>query len=220
MNKKLILSASIVILVVLAAGGVGYYIWQDISNRAPIDSETAPPGEESENNGTAVITEVEAIDPAISVPILNRPIVIAVPMSEAQKQSTKAHMESVIAELREEATLYNNWLELGVYRKLIGDYEGAEEIWKFMTVHWTDDPVSYSNLANLYREQLQDLSKAETYSLLAIEKAPHLFNYYYHAYELYRFVLKNDAKAREILMKGKERNPAEAEFYDDLLLRF
>ena len=54
-----------------------------------------------------------------------------------------------------------NWLVLGVYRKMIGDYESAKEVWEYASAIRPQNSVSFNNLGELYAYYLKDNAKAE-----------------------------------------------------------
>ena len=195
--------------------GIGVGVWQDVQERIVFNQLKQSRPEPS----PIVKIEKRVASPPLPA-TLARAITVSAKLPEEQEKKAREGIHEMVDALKKQPNLYSHWLELGILRKFIGDYQGAEEIWKYTTLTWPNEAVSFSNLANLYKSELSDLTKAEQYTLLAIEKAPYLFNYYYDAYELYRFVLKDDAKARDILLKGKERNPGDAESYTAFLSKF
>ena len=200
---------------------MGWYIWHDIAKRTvspagePVSGNEATttvsvePGE-----GQPVVT-VEKIDP----PNLDKPIVITADMSAENAAQAKKHIEEVTKALKDDGTLYNHWLELANYRKLIGDSTSAVEIWQYITAAWPNESVAFANLSNFYAES-GDFKKAEENILIAIEKTPGLFTYYYMAYEFYRYYIKDLTKAKNILLQGKQKNPYDQAAYDQVLATF
>ena len=155
----------------------------------------------------------------IAAPNLDRSVVITANLSEQAKLLSIARIAELTAMIRKNPEL-SSWLELGVYRKAIGDWDGAEEIWTYLSSVNPSDAISLANLANLYLYERKDPKKAETFLLAAIERNPTQVSYYEAAYELYHFVLKNDAKGKAIIQKGLLRNPADEAAFRDILSRF
>lgn len=192
--------------------GAGLLIWQDfLSRNLARQLESIPaPIEEKE-----AIREAQPV--AIQTSDLDRPIKITANLSEESRHNAASKIQELQAELKTNDKFYSSWLELGIYRKLIGDYEAAEAIWRYVTEKWPKDSVAHNNLADLYINYLKDYKNGEKHLLLAIEKDPASFNYYLNAYEFYRYIIKDLAKARSILEKGLLENPKDASAYQQIL---
>lgn len=157
-------------------------------------------------NGTEPVMENKK-EPAVTgslypVPDLNRPVVIYSELPEETKKLAKERIVAITKTLKHDNVLFEDWLELGTYRKLIGDYDAALEVWLYASKLDPASSVSYNNIANLYANYIRNYEKAEWYYLKAIEVAPNQSYYYFAAFEFYKSVLKNDQKARDIVRKG------------------
>lgn len=155
--------------------------------------------------------------PALNMPSLNGPIIVTTAISKESADKAKEKIAGLRDELKKQSDLFLNWLELALYEKLIGDYKGAEQVWTYVTKQWPQSSTAYSNLANLYVYELPDLGLAEKYYLKAIQVTPKLVSNYYSAYEFYRFVKKDIAKAKEILNQGIAEIPDNAEDFGKLI---
>ncbi len=91
---------------------------------------------------------------------------------------------------------------MGIWRKTIGDYEGAREAWEFVTLIRPNDPVAFHNLGDLYAQYIIDFSKAENNYLAAIARAPETTFYYVKLYEFYRYFVRKPDSAENILIQG------------------
>lgn len=107
--------------------------------------------------------------------------------------------------------------KMGLYKKMVGDYWGAEEIWLYT---YELEPKSYlinGNLANLYHFWLPDYQKAESYYLqaLAVEDiAPgNKYTYFSDFYSLYRFKIQDETKTKEILDRAVSELPDDVNIY-------
>ena len=202
-NLKIIL-VSLLLIFIFISGGL--FIWRDMLNRKAdkilsdaLLRESSPPPPAQVSGGES--------PRALTLPDLDKPIVIQAALSTQAAAKARATITDLTAELKKNPDLYSSWLELGSYRKLIGDSRAALEIWQYVSKNWPSDSVAFNNLANLYIYELPDFNKAEEYLLKAIQKAPHQTSYYYNAYEFYRFVIKNTFKARKILEQAIAQNP-------------
>jgi len=207
LKGKLALIAGIFILVVLG-GGVGFYLYRDAVSRPGGEKKTDVP-----TSGEA--TSTVALAPSIPAPKLSGPLVVTAKLSPEDaakakdiilktRESLIAAGDQLTAEVRDE------WVQLGVYYKLIGDYRGAEEVWQYVTARFSNDAVAFNNLANLYLSELPDNTKAGYNYLQAIEKEPSNYNYYYNAYAFFRFVMKDTVQAKNILRSAAATLPAYA----------
>ncbi len=100
-----------------------------------------------------------------------------------------------------------NWLYLGILYKTVGDYDKTSEAWEYVTRRWPDDAPAYANLADLYAFYIKDQAKADQYFRLALEKQVNNLHLYRNAYTFYRYEMKDDKHAKEILQEGVNLNP-------------
>jgi tetratricopeptide (TPR) repeat protein len=112
--------------------------------------------------------------------------------------------------LRKDPTRVDVWLQLGVNRKIGGDFAGAVEAWDYVTAVAPDAirAVAYGNLGDLYTYFLKDYPRAELNFKQAIALSPQKIDYYRTLYYLYRDVYKtNTTAASDILKQGLAANP-------------
>ena len=194
-------------IVVLLAVLAGWIIGKDASRERVSDPTATATGTPS-----VIIERVPATatTSAFALPNLDRPIKVTATLSQETKTKTIARIQELTDELRNNNDFYSSWLDLALQRNLIGDYVAAEEIWIYVTQNWANDPVAYSNLANLYLMEFHDNERAEIYLLRAIEKNTTQVIFYENAYSFYRFVKKDFTKARQILEEGIAKNPTNA----------
>ncbi len=157
------------------------------------------------------LVPITAATPTLASPNLNRPIKVLTKLPDQIVATAVQRIKELAVELRKSPDLHDSWLDLALSRKLIGDYDAAEEIWIYMTQKWINDATAYNNLADLYLVVRHDNARAEIYLLRAIEKNPTQVMFYENAYSFYRFVKKDLAKAEQILNKGIARNPSNVE---------
>lgn len=196
MLKKIILALAVLIL----ALGVGFYIYSDFVSHRVANIPTEPKTDFGENQQ---IEQVEQLE----YPDLDRPLTFPSGFPLDAQKIIKESVEKLVSELKQNPGLFDNWLELGIRRKTIKDYEGAEEAWEYAGAISPLNSVSFNNLGDLYAYYLKDYKKAEENFLTAIKNGPDQVYIYRSFYEFYRNVLKDNAKARAILEKGIAANP-------------
>jgi tetratricopeptide (TPR) repeat protein len=142
-------------------------------------------------------------------PSLDRYAEPRIQISDFSKGDALKHIADLISILRKDSGDHSAWIMLGVYRKEIGDYVGAEEVWKYATLRWPADFIAYNNLGNLYHEQLRNFPKAEEYFLKTINLRPDFVQSYVNLYNLYRYsYTEKVSEAPKALERGLSKIPA------------
>lgn len=127
-----------------------------------------------------------------------------------QQALMRSKIEALIAQLKAAPTRADLWLQLGVDRKIVGDYQGAAEAWQYVaaTGGASLNYVAYGNLGDLYLYFTKDGPKAEANYKKAIALKPHVIDYYRGLYTLYRYDYKvGTSAAADILAQGLKVNP-------------
>ncbi len=217
LSTKRILIA--VVIAALAAGVVGWYTYQAAikpsSNQATDENGVSGPASEPGTSSpphTAGAGETqetvaggtflpEGIRPS-DFPQLKRPISFSAIFSAEAQLIMREKIEASISALEKDPRLFDEWMNLAILRKTVDDYEGARQIWEFLARTNPKQPGPYVNLASLYAFELKDPVRAELNFAHAIGIWPKEVVVYRNAYEFYRYVQKDDAKAKEILQKG------------------
>ena len=138
-------------------------------------------------------------------------------MSDEAKKIVTAKIQDLSSQLKKDSDNLENWLVLGVYRKTIGDYEGAKEVWEYANAIRPKNSISFNNLGELYAYYLKNNIKAEENYAKAIENDPSAIYIYRNFFDFYRYVTKDPAKARVILEKGIAANPTTSSDLKNLL---
>ncbi len=143
------------------------------------------------------------------IPDLNRAVTVsagAVITAEAKALATqKIIMLQTL--LKKEPTNNLNWIDLGIYQKQAGDYDGAVISWKYASRLSPKDFVSPGNLGNLYAYYLHDNAQAEIYYKKAIANGPAQVYLYIQLAEVYRDVFRDLDRARAIVNQGLTKIP-------------
>lgn len=215
-NTKLALIA----LEVLIIAGVAYYFYREFTSSSvenPVNQTATTtrtveiaPGIFAEVEGDVVPTvsfvPVTAGN-TLKAPDLNRAITFPPSMTETDRKSFIDTITTLKTELEKDPTSFVHWNDLGIYRKQLGDYEGAEEIWIYLTKAAPQVPDAYINLGDLYMYYVHDNAKAEPMFLKVVEVAPRLEEGYRRAVDFYVTALNDKERALSFLRKSVEKYP-------------
>jgi hypothetical protein len=103
---------------------------------------------------------------------------------------------------------YNLWLALGALYQDIGDYQGAQQAFQYVSEISPKNVVSFNNLGILYQYYLKDYPKAESSFMTALHNDPHYILTYSNLFDLYRLSYKtNTTAAADIVKLGLKNNP-------------
>ena len=213
MQKKTKIKIIILLLLIL----IGGYFYKDklkIVKETDIITNDDSAQEVSLNydeEGKLIITPVEVSQKDLPpAPDLDRKITFSDDFPNDQKDKTITKIKEIISILKKDTTSFENWIELGSYRKMIGDFEGALEAWEYASKISPSSTVSFSNLGNLYQYSLQDYKKAEEYFLKALEVDSSYMINYINLHDLYKLSYKQSTnEAIGILSKGLKTYPNE-----------
>lgn len=117
--------------------------------------------------------------------------------------------------VRENPDFFNGWINIGILKKIIGDYEGARDAWEYASIIRPANAVSFANLGELYWNYLHTYPLAEKNFKIAIKNYPADVNTYISLSNLYFYSYKEKSgSAAGALLDGLAANPG-----DDTLLR-
>ena len=153
--------------------------------------------------------EEKIVKPSIPAPSLDNPIVFPERMNAEIKRIAGDRIKNLIANLKEDPLSFENWNDLALEKEGIDDLKGAEEIWIYTSALSPKDPLSFSNLGNLYGYYLKDNIKAEENYLKSIELEKGNGFWYYQTFMFYKDVLKDAVKAKAIIAEGVKNNPSD-----------
>jgi len=144
----------------------------------------------------------------IPIPDLNRKVIFGsgVTLSLDVRKILADKIVALQTSLKKDSKNITTWIDLGIYQKQIGDYDGAILSWKYAS-DISNDFVSLYNLANLYAYYLKDKGLAEVYYKQAIARGPTQVYLYTQLAEAYRDVFNDLSKARAVIEEGLKKNP-------------
>lgn len=109
---------------------------------------------------------------------------------------------------------YIRWINIGILKKRMNDYEGAEEAWQKAISYNPDQALAYGNLADMYLFDLGEYEKAEEYYQKVLSMKTDNYAYYFGLTALYRYNMTEKAYLIEgIMLDAVKKNPGEAENY-------
>lgn len=147
--------------------------------------------------------------PSIAIPDLNRKLVLysgAIVAPEAKAEAID-HIVFLQTRLKKDNKDFPAWIDLGIYQKQAGDYEGAIISWKYASAIAPSDFISLANLGNLYAYFIKDNGMAEVYYRKAINNGPNQSYLYSQLYEIYRDIFNDSSKAKAIINEGLSKIP-------------
>lgn len=202
-NKNI--SIAIIPLFIL---GLGVYVYLDIKEKNT--SEALPVSNGGiQATGDYTIEQIPITQPVgMEQPNLDRPVVFGSNVTPEVKKIITTNITNLIAELKKDGTSTDKWIELGLQRKVAGDFEGAKEVWEYASALSPHNYVSFSNLGDLYAYHLKNYSKAEENLKVSIKNKPDYISGYRALYELYHLMYAEKSNlADDILLEGLLKNP-------------
>ncbi|MBI3075219.1 MAG: tetratricopeptide repeat protein [Parcubacteria group bacterium] len=222
MSNKTLFWGGLTLIVVV---GIGYYNIRP--NLATIDDEsevivTDDTGGRQENiektsdvvvetdntnGGKVPITERVSAATTIPVPDLDRPVIFPGGYSVEKAKEITEQIAILTDALKADNNRFNEWLDLGMLRKSIEDYDGAREAWEYASVIRPGNSLSFANLGTLYGYYLKNPIKAEANLLHAIENEPRFLDFYARMTDFYVEVMNDKSKAIDFLDRAIAKYP-------------
>ena len=198
MKNKLIT----IVFIALAATIGGFFIVRDIKN-SPIADTTDMDSPSSPSSSGPSATTLTA-----SHPTLDRPIEISAKLTQQETMKMVKDITELQENLKQNSEYGAGWLQLGILRKFIGDYEGAAIAWKQASVLRPTDWVPANNLGDLYHYYLKNFIEAEKYLKQTIANEPTNAFAYKNLSNLYQLSYKEKINLAEgALLDGLKRLP-------------
>ena len=215
-------------ITLLVVAGIGYYnIKPDMSDIAVVDEEIpiviADDNSEKQDNidktddivvesgdtnneRKPIAGNVNAVA-AIPVPDLDRPVIFPGGYSAEKAEEVAGQISILTDAIKADNDLFNEWLDLGMLRKSIEDYEGARQAWEYASAIRPGNSLSFVNLGMLYGYYLREPLKAEANLLHAIENEPRFLDFYARMTDFYIEVMNDKDKALGFLGRSIAQYP-------------
>lgn len=205
-RKRTLLNISVIVGLLIALVAVGYLMYRDMTDGSP----AAPADQISVED---LLGEEEPPEPN-----LDRPYEPPARLSESVKAESRQKVEELVTDLRGNPAAMSKWLVLSTYRSASEDYDGAEEILRYVAFRWPFETVTYINLGNLFQSRA-DYPKAESFYRKALLLQPENIGVYRTLHDMYRLSYKTDTSAAsDILEEGLSANPGNTDLLIPLAL--
>lgn len=158
--------------------------------------------------GGAKVTE-PAAPAAPSAPDYRTPLAFSASTDAAVKLALQKQFDATVAILAKKSTDFSAWVNLGILRKTVGDYKGAEADWIYVTKLYPSSTVGFDNLGELYLDFLKDYPKAEANFKQSIKIDSHDINAYQQLFSLYTTYgyKQGTSAAADLVAQGLKANP-------------
>lgn len=207
MKSKTILFILGVLVIIGVLGGIAYFV----AHKKVAEGTTITiPGEGATTTPNYTIEAVPSVSIKDIAPSLDRGIQFGTSVPPAVRAVIQKNTDEVIARLRKDETRADDWFTLGVLYHSANDYEGARDVWVFLTkvVPAPGTATAYDNLGKLYKFDLKDFPKSENYFKQSIQNNPKSITPYLELHELYRYLYKTDTtSAVDILVSASAKFP-------------
>ena len=202
-NKKLL---AIIGLVVVALGA-GFLIYRDMNKEVPEGAiEVVDNTFDASDVSTIAVGEPNPNAP--KAPTLVRSTEFKNTLSPETKTVILSNLDSAIKTLQKDSADFSAWIMLGVYRKNLGNYEGAREAWDYAKTLAPNDVVPYNNLADLYHYYIKDFKKSEENWKKAIAVKSDYLLAYSGIVDLYKYSMtEKKGEIPVVLKEGISKNP-------------
>lgn len=200
-----------VITLALAAIAVGWFIFGRKQAVGPVIDNGSPILMPDSQGTSTISNDAGKAEPPVqnnsieskALKIISKPIVFGEGVSDIERQKIEAKIKELTDSIKQNYNYLNVWLDLGNYRKLAGDYNGAIEAWKFALSIRPNDFIAYHNLGDLYGFTLRNYQKAEEYFLKSIKNNPQNVDAYIQLVTIYTNYLKDKySQIENLLLQG------------------
>lgn len=128
--------------------------------------------------------------------------------TEEQKNELYARIREHAAAVKTDPGYFFGWIQVGIFKKTIGDFIGARDAWEYAGVIQPKNSLSFANLGELYWRYLRDYEQAEKNLKISIEHKPEDTQTHVTLAELYHYSLKEKYDlADDVLLDGLKANP-------------
>ncbi len=218
MELKKIHKILISIIVVLILFSLYVFMYRKLNNTS-VNSDTINFDNSTTTEGVlvnGVKYKIEKVDSSNTakvpqpIPDLNRLVVksqLAVNVTEKDVEVASLKVKELQTILKKNPSDFSAWLDLAMYQKAGGDFDGAIITWEYAGKLSPSDYISIANIGNLYAYDIKDNTKAIYYYEKAINKSPKQVYLYTQLAGIYFDIIKDKTKALEIINRGLKNIP-------------
>lgn len=128
--------------------------------------------------------------------------------SEDQKETIRNEIDNYGEAVIGNPSFFHGWIQLGIAKKIVGDFEGARDAWQYAGLIAPKNVVSFANLGELYWRYFPDFPKSEQNFRQAIQNDPKRPEIYVSLAELYYYSYTEKARlAEDAYKEGLAANP-------------
>ncbi len=164
----------------------------------------------SENGSDIKIEQIPVENEGAPRPSLTVTKQFSASLDTATQVSISTSIRALLDKLGKDASSQEDWLVLGTYYKIAGDYKQASFAWEYVSARWPNNNVSYANLGDLYAYSLVDKDKALANFKSVVANNPTSVSAYRALYEFVLNVLGDEKFAVSVLQDGIKANPSQS----------
>lgn len=210
-KSKLPLVIGVTLSALILGGLLVYVIQSNTNNKKGSTLEDI-----STTTPNYTIEEVGGVDVQSLAPNLDREVQFPESMPQEARAILTKQINDTSARIKKDITRADDWFTLGVLYHNANDYIGARDVWDFLAqvVPAPGVETVYENLGKLYKYNLKDFPKSETYLKKAISADSKVISPYFELHELYRYLYKTDTTlAVDILITAAAKFPENPDPY-------
>lgn len=127
--------------------------------------------------------------------------------SQEQLRQIYSRIAQIAGIVKSTPSFFEGWINLGIYKKVIGDFAGARDAWEYASLIEPLNSSSFANLGELYWRYIHDYPKSETNFRTSLKHKPDPLVYVSLA-ELYHYSFKEKYDlADDVLLEGLKIDP-------------
>lgn len=165
-------------------------------------------------NGGELINSNDSLPKPI--PDLNRKTIFSKDINVETKNAIETKIKEVIDLLNKDKSNLQAWVDLSLYHKMAGDYNGAIIYLNYAGKLYPTNFISFGNLGDIYGFYIKDVGLSEMNYNIAIKNGPKQEYLYYQLASVFRDVSNDKDKARETIERGLKVLP-ESKFLKEFL---
>lgn len=165
-------------------------------------------------------TTVHLSATSVRAPDFRKPLIYPTSMSAETQAAINSHFTADVAALSKDPRDINAWSDLGVLRKMVQDYQGSADIWRYLIQIYPQNTGPLSSLGDIEANYLHDYPLAEAAYLRVVALEPTSADPYRELFLLYSGPYKKSPTAAEDILKQGIAASPKAYDLQVLLARF